>query len=155
MKCRGCGVPLHLCLIDLGTAPPSNAYLGVDQLDQAESWVPLRVMVCEACWLVQTEDYRSADTLFDPTYAYFSSYSSSWLEHARCYVDAMIARFGLSRDNCVVEIAANDGYLLQYVAAADIPCLGVEPTASTAAVARARGLEIRERFFGVGVADEL
>lgn len=155
MKCRGCGVPLHLCLIDLGTAPPSNAYLGVDQLDQAESWVPLRVMVCEACWLVQTEDYRSADTLFDPTYAYFSSYSSSWLEHARCYVDAMIARFGLSRDNCVVEIAANDGYLLQYVAAADIPCLGVEPTASTAAVARARGLEIRERFFGVAVADEL
>lgn len=155
MKCRGCGASLHLCLIDLGTAPPSNAYLGSDQLDQAESWVPLRVMVCETCWLVQTEDYRAAETLFDPTYAYFSSYSSSWLEHARRYVEAMIARFGLGRDSRVVEIAANDGYLLQYVAAAGIPCLGVEPTASTAAAARARGLDIRERFFGVAVADEL
>ena len=155
MKCRGCGTPLHLSLVDLGTAPPSNAYLSAEQLDQAESWVPLRVLVCEACWLVQTEDYRAADTLFDPTYAYFSSYSSSWLEHAQRYVEAMIERFGLDADSRVIEIAANDGYLLQYVAAAGIPCLGVEPTASTAAAARARGLDIRECFFGASAADEL
>ncbi|QNH03110.1 class I SAM-dependent methyltransferase [Pseudomonas sediminis] len=155
MKCRGCGTPLNLSLVDLGTAPPSNAYLSAEQLDQAESWVPLRVLVCEACWLVQTEDYRAADTLFDPTYAYFSSYSSSWLEHAQRYVEAMIERFGLDADSRVIEVAANDGYLLQYVAAAGIPCLGVEPTASTAAAARARGLDIRECFFGASAADEL
>jgi SAM-dependent methyltransferase len=148
MKCRGCGAGLHLPLIDLGTAPPSNAYLRADQLDQAEQWVPLRVQVCEQCWLVQTEDYRSADSLFDADYAYFSSYSSSWLEHAERYVAKMVERFGLNGQSRVVEIAANDGYLLQYVAQRGIPCLGVEPTASTARAAREKGLQIRELFFG-------
>jgi predicted TPR repeat methyltransferase len=148
MKCRGCGAALHLPLIDLGTAPPSNAYLSAEQLDQAEQWVPLRVLVCDSCWLVQTEDYRSADSLFDADYAYFSSYSSSWLEHAQRYVAQMVERFGLNEQSRVVEIAANDGYLLQYVAQRGIPCLGVEPTASTARAAREKGLQIRELFFG-------
>ncbi|WP_339409960.1 class I SAM-dependent methyltransferase [Pseudomonas sp. EA_35y_Pfl2_R5] len=155
MKCRGCGAALHVPLIDLGTAPPSNAYLRADQLGQAEQWVPLRVQVCDSCWLVQTEDYRSADSLFDADYAYFSSYSSSWLEHAQRYVAKMVKRFGLNAQSRVVEIAANDGYLLQYVAQRGIPCLGVEPTASTARAAREKGLQIRELFFGEATAAAL
>ncbi len=155
MNCRGCGAHLHLPLIDLGTAPPSNAYVSVEQLDQSEQWVPLRVQVCEACWLVQTEDYRAADSLFDADYAYFSSFSSSWLAHAERYVSSMTERFGLTAQSRVVEIAANDGYLLQYVAARGIPCLGIEPTASTARAAREKGLEIRELFFGEAVGRKL
>ncbi|AYF85878.1 class I SAM-dependent methyltransferase [Pseudomonas sp. JS3066] len=155
MKCRGCSAPVHLPLIDLGTAPPSNAYLRSEQLDQAEQWVPLRVWVCESCWLVQTEDYRAADSLFDADYAYFSSFSSSWLEHARRYVQEMIERFSLGRDSRVVEVAANDGYLLQYVAGAGISCLGIEPTTSTARAARDKGLDIREVFFGEAQAQAL
>jgi 2-polyprenyl-3-methyl-5-hydroxy-6-metoxy-1,4-benzoquinol methylase len=148
MNCRGCGTPLALPLIDLGTSPPSNAYLRAEQLEQAEQWVPLKVQVCQECWLVQTEDYTSADSLFDAEYAYFSSYSTTWLAHAKCYVSEMVERFGLTRDSRVVEIAANDGYLLQYVAERGIACLGVEPTRSTAQAARDKGLEIREVFFG-------
>ncbi|XLX38855.1 methyltransferase domain-containing protein [Ectopseudomonas mendocina] len=155
MNCRGCGAHLHLPLIDLGTAPPSNAYVSVEQLNQAEQWVPLRVLVCDSCWLVQTEDYRAADSLFDADYAYFSSYSSSWLAHAERYVAQMVERFGLNAQSRVVEIAANDGYLLQYVAGHGIPCLGIEPTASTARAAREKGLEIRELFFGEAVGREL
>ncbi|SIQ43172.1 class I SAM-dependent methyltransferase [Aquipseudomonas alcaligenes] len=155
MNCRGCGAHLHLPLIDLGTAPPSNAYVSAAQLDQAEQWVPLRVLVCDACWLVQTEDYRAADSLFDADYAYFSSFSSSWLAHAERYVAEMTERFGLNTQSRVVEIAANDGYLLQYVAGRGIPCLGIEPTASTARAARAKGLEIRELFFGEAVGRQL
>lgn len=152
MNCRGCGAHLHLPLIDLGTAPPSNAYVTSEQLNQAEQWVPLRVLVCDGCWLVQTEDYRAADSLFDADYAYFSSFSSSWLKHAERYVAQMVERFGLTAQSRVVEIAANDGYLLQYVAQRGIACLGIEPTASTAKAAREKGLEIRELFFGETVA---
>lgn len=155
MNCRGCGAALSLPLIDLGTAPPSNAYLRAEQLAAAEAWVPLKVGVCQACWLVQTEDYTRADALFDADYAYFSSYSSSWLAHARQYVEDMSARFGLDEHSRVVEIAANDGYLLQYVAARGIPCLGVEPTRSTAQAAREKGLDIREVFFGEQAAAQL
>lgn len=155
MNCRGCGTRLTLPLIDLGTSPPSNAYLRAEQLTQAEQWVPLKVGVCEQCWLVQTEDYTSAESLFDADYAYFSSYSSSWLSHAERYVGEMVERFALGADSRVVEIAANDGYLLQYVAARNIPCLGIEPTRSTAAAARAKGLEIREVFFGREAAETL
>lgn len=155
MNCRGCGTALALPLIDLGTSPPSNAYVRADQLDQAEQWVPLKVAVCQQCWLVQTEDYTRADTLFDAEYAYFSSFSSTWLAHAERYVAEMVERFGLGADSRVVEIAANDGYLLQYVAKRGIPCLGVEPTRSTAEAARAKGLEIRELFFGRETATQL
>ncbi|MCO7516146.1 class I SAM-dependent methyltransferase [Pseudomonas guariconensis] len=155
MKCRGCGSALRLPLIDLGTAPPSNAYLRTEQLAQAELWVPLKVAVCEQCWLVQTEDYTRAEQLFDADYAYFSSYSRSWLAHAEAYVADMVERFELTAGSRVVEIAANDGYLLQYIAHRGIPCLGVEPTRSTAEAARAKGLDIREVFFGRDVATGL
>ena len=155
MNCRGCATALTLPLIDLGTSPPSNAYVRADQLEQAEQWVPLKVAVCQQCWLVQTEDYTSADSLFDAEYAYFSSFSSTWLAHAERYVAEMVERFGLSADSRVVEVAANDGYLLQYVARRGIPCLGVEPTRSTAQAAREKGLEIREVFFGRDSAAQL
>ncbi|MGF6707168.1 SAM-dependent methyltransferase [Pseudomonas frederiksbergensis] len=155
MNCRGCAAPLSLPLIDLGTSPPSNAYVRADQLEQAEQWVPLKVAVCQQCWLVQTEDYTRADSLFDAEYAYFSSFSSTWLAHAERYVAEMVERFGLTADSRVVEIAANDGYLLQYVAGRGIPCLGVEPTRSTAQAAREKGLQIRELFFGRDTAAQL
>ncbi|CAI8780548.1 SAM-dependent methyltransferase [Pseudomonas chlororaphis] len=155
MNCRGCAAPLSLPLIDLGTSPPSNAYVPAERLKQAEQWVPLKVAVCQQCWLVQTEDYTSAESLFDAEYAYFSSFSSTWLAHAERYVAEMVERFGLTADSRVVEVAANDGYLLQYVAARGIKCLGVEPTRSTAQAAREKGLEIRELFFGRDTAAQL
>lgn len=155
MPCRHCGAPVRLPLADLGSAPPSNAYLIEQALHEPERWYPLRVLVCESCWLVQTEDFAQADQLFDSDYAYFSSYSSSWLTHAQNYVAEMAARFRLGAASKVVEVAANDGYLLQYVMQCGIPCLGVEPTAGTAAAARAKGVPIIERFFGTDLAREL
>jgi SAM-dependent methyltransferase len=155
MKCRHCQADVRLSFIDLATAPPSNAYLAEAQLNLPETWYPLRVMVCESCWLVQTEDYAHHAQLFSNDYAYFSSYSTSWLEHAELYVTTMVERFGLTRDSMVVEVAANDGYLLQYVQARKIPCLGIEPTASTAEAARRKGIEVVEEFFGVALANRL
>jgi SAM-dependent methyltransferase len=142
-------------LLDLGSAPPSNAYLSASALRAPETWYPLRLLVCERCWLVQTEDHAGREALFTEDYAYFSSFSSSWLAHARAYVEAMRARFGLGAGSLVSEIAANDGYLLQYVQQAGIPCYGVEPTAGTAAAARRLGIDIVERFFGTALAREL
>lgn len=155
MKCRHCGAAVTLTMVDLGTAPPSNAYLSELALRSPERWYPLRVLTCQNCWLVQTEDFAQANELFDAEYAYFSSYSSTWLAHAEAFVAVMAQRFDLNPLSNVVEIAANDGYLLQYVAQRGIPCLGIEPTASTAAAARAKGLEVIERFFGVELADLL
>ncbi len=154
MKCRHCAAELKLPLVDLGSAPPSNAYLTEQTLHATEKWYPLRVLVCEHCWLVQTEDFSQAHELFDSEYAYFSGFSSSWLAHAERYVNDMAARFNLNADSHVVEIAANDGYLLQYVKARNIPCTGVEPTASTAAAARDKGIPIVQDFFGVRLAME-
>lgn len=154
MKCRHCGSSLSP-FADLGSAPPSNAYLTAQQLDRPERWYPLRVAVCGSCWLVQTEDFAEADELFDADYAYFSSISKSWSAHAGRYVDAMVERFGLDGDSHVVEVAANDGYLLRYVKDRSIPCLGVEPTRSTADAARAQGITIVEAFFGTGLAVDL
>ncbi len=155
MKCRHCGSELKLPLVDLGSAPPSNAYLTEQTLHAPEKWFPLRVLVCEHCWLAQTEDFTQANDLFDADYAYFSGFSSSWLAHSERYVTDMVARFNLTADSHVVEVAANDGYLLQYVKARNIPCTGVEPTASTAAAARAKGIPIVEDFFGVHMAKAL
>ena len=155
MKCRHCGSELKLPLVDLGSAPPSNAYLTAQTLHVPEKWFPLRVLVCKCCWLAQTEDFAQANELFDAEYAYFSGFSSSWLAHSERYVADMVARFNLSAGSHVVEVAANDGYLLQYVKARNIPCTGVEPTASTAAAARAKGIPIVEDFFGVRLAQEL
>lgn len=155
MRCRHCASELSLTFLDLGSAPPSNAYLTPAALRAPETWYPLRLLVCETCWLVQTEDHAGREALFTDDYAYFSSFSSSWLSHAEAYVKTMRSRFGLGPGSLVSEIAANDGYLLQYVRKAGIPCYGVEPTASTAAAARRLGLEIVERFFGVELAAEL
>ncbi|MBU0726186.1 MAG: class I SAM-dependent methyltransferase [Alphaproteobacteria bacterium] len=155
MKCRHCGSDLALPFLDMGSAPPSNAYLGAAALRAPEVWFPLRLLVCETCWLVQTEDHAGREALFTEDYAYFSSFSTSWLAHAERYVRDMATRFGLGADSLVAEIAANDGYLLQYVKQAGIPCYGVEPTAGTAAAARAKGIEIIERFFGSALAGEL
>jgi SAM-dependent methyltransferase len=155
LKCRHCGSELHLSFLDLGNAPPSNAYLTQVTLSAPEVWFPLRLLVCEACWLVQTEDHAGREALFTQDYAYFSSFSSTWLAHAQQYVSQMIKRFGLNDESCVAEVAANDGYLLQYVKQAGVPCYGIEPTTSTANAARAKGIDVMERFFGVGLADEL
>lgn len=155
MNCRHCKAPLQLTFVDLGSSPPSNAYLTAESLRAPETWYPLRVQVCTCCWLVQTEDHAGREDLFAHDYAYFSSFSTSWLDHARRYVAEMVARFGLGGNSTVVEVAANDGYLLQYVKAHGIPCYGVEPTAGTAAAARAKGIEIVQDFFGVKLAGEL
>jgi SAM-dependent methyltransferase len=155
MKCRHCGTELTLPLINLGSAPPSNAYLTQQTLHAPEKYFPLRVLVCTECWLAQTEDYAGADELFSADYAYFSSFSTTWLKHAEQYVAGMVARFDLNTSSNIVEVAANDGYLLQYAKARNIPCLGIEPTTSTANAARARGIEIVEAFFGVQLAEQL
>ncbi len=155
MKCRHCGSELSLPLIDLGSAPPSNSYLTADTLHAPERWYPLRVLVCEQCWLVQTEDYAHCAEFFSADYAYFSSFSSTWLQHAENYVAAMVRRFNLDAGALVVEVASNDGYLLQYVQARGIGALGIEPTASTAQAARDKGLQVIEEFFGAQLAERL
>lgn len=141
--------------IDLGSAPPSNAYLTGKALRAPEKWYPLRVLVCADCWLVQTEDYAHSSELFSEDYAYFSSFSTTWLQHAERYAATMAERFALGENSQVVEVASNDGYLLQYVQARGIPCLGIEPTASTANAARNKGIEVVEEFFGVALARRL
>lgn len=155
MKCRHCQTEVSLPLIDLGAAPPSNAYLTESDLHKPEKYFPLRVLVCTQCWLVQTEDYVDAHEFFSADYAYFSSFSNLWLSHAKQYVRDMITRFGLNAHSHIIEIAANDGYLLQFAKAQGIPCLGIEPTASTAKVARAKGIEIIEAFFDKTLALQL
>lgn len=155
MKCRHCGSTHFSPFLDLGTAPPSNSYLAEGDLAKPELWYPLVVRVCRDCLLVQTEDFAGRETFFSESYAYFSSFSQSWLSHAERYVEDMATRFGLGPQSHVVEIAANDGYLLQYVKARGIACLGVEPTKSTATAARARGIDIVEEFFGQALADRL
>ena len=155
MQCRHCLHKLQHIFLDLGFAPPSNAYLEQSDLVKPESYYPLRVMVCEHCWLVQTQDYTDADALFDSKYAYFSSVSTGWLEHAKRYVSMISESLKLNRGSFVVELASNDGYLLKNFVEAGIPCLGVEPTASTAAAARDLGVPVIEDFFDVNLAKSL
>jgi SAM-dependent methyltransferase len=155
MNCRHCGTALRLRFADLGVTPPSNAYITRDALDRPEARYPLRVDVCTACWLVQTEDCARLPELFDADYAYFSSYSTSWLRHAEQYVAMAAERFALGSSSLIVEVAANDGYLLQYAKARGIPALGIEPTAGTAAAARAKGIHIVQDFFGTRLAQDL
>lgn len=155
MNCRHCAARLKLELIDLGSSPPSNAYQSAAGLLAPEKTYPLKVLVCEQCWLAQTLDFAQADELFSAEYAYFSSFSTTWLQHAERYVADMVERFDLGRDSRVVEIASNDGYLLQYVKGRGIPCLGIEPTASTARASRAKGIETLEEFFGAEVGARL
>ncbi|WP_334167400.1 class I SAM-dependent methyltransferase [Achromobacter mucicolens] len=155
MKCRHCGSSLEHVLVDLGTAPPSNAYLGASDLARPEISYPLRVRICSDCWLVQTEDYAAADDLFTPDYPYFSSTSSGWLVHATNYASMVTRQLGLGNQSFVIEVASNDGYLLKNFVAAGIPCLGIEPTASTADAAQALGIPVLREFFGRELADRL
>jgi len=155
VTCRHCHAALGLPLIDLGSAPPSNAYLSADALRKPERWFPLRVVVCQRCWLAQTEDFVAADEMFDASYAYFSSTSATCLRHAESYAAGMTARFRIGLSSHVVEVGANDGYLLRFFTARGVPCTGVEPTASTAAAARAHGIAIVEEFFGAAVAERM
>jgi SAM-dependent methyltransferase len=155
LRCRHCGSLLHQEVIDLGHQPPSNAYLSADQLGQPEITYPLKVYICTSCWLVQLPAHAAAETLFTPDYAYFSSTSSSWCAHAERYVTSAVSRLGLDQGSMVVELASNDGYLLQYVLERQIPCLGIEPTQAAAELARQRDIPTLERFFGVALAEEL
>lgn len=148
MTCRHCGAPLVHDFLDLGFAPPSNAYRTEADRSRPELHYPLRIKVCDRCWLVQTEDYAQADELFSADYAYFSSTSRSWLDHAARYTEMIRSRLGLGPDSFVIEVAANDGYLLKNFVAARIPCLGIEPTASTAAAAEALQIPVLRKFFG-------
>ena len=148
MNCRHCGIPLFYTFLDLGHAPPSNAYLTAEDLNRPETYYPLKIKVCNHCWLVQTEDYADADALFTPDYAYFSSTSSSWLAHAVSYAKKMIDDLALGSQSLVIEVASNDGYLLKNFVASGIPCLGIEPTASTADAAEKFGIPVLREFFG-------
>lgn len=147
--CRFCRTPLTHTFLDLGRQPLANSYLTAEQLAAGtEAAYPLHVRVCHNCFLVQADDAVPADAIFDDAYAYFSSYSTTWVEHARRYAAAMTERFGLGPESLVVEVASNDGYLLQHFVAMDIPVLGVEPTANTAEAAIARGVPTEVMFFG-------
>jgi SAM-dependent methyltransferase len=147
MKCRHCKTPLLYTFLDLGSSPPSNAYLSLEDLSKPEIYYPLKLMVCTECWLVQTVDYAKPDELFSPEYAYFSSTSSTWLNHAASYSEKIIRRLNLNNESFVIEIASNDGYLLKNFLKAGIPCLGVEPTESTASVAKNLGIPVFQEFF--------
>ena len=155
MNCRHCAKPLEHTFLDLGFAPPSNAYLSQEELARPEKYYPLNIKVCDHCWLVQTEDYAQADELFNSDYAYFSSTSTSWLEHAARYAEKIIAQLRLSQVSLVIEVASNDGYLLKNFVAAGIPCVGIEPTASTAAVAENIGIPVMRKFFGEALGEQL
>ena len=155
MKCRHCQSDLQLPLINLGYAPPSNAYRTEADLNQPELTFPLRVWTCERCWLVQTEDYAQADELFSSDYAYFSSTSRSWLEHSARYVEEIGNRLHLTPSSFVMEVASNDGYLLKNFVAKGIPCLGIEPTDSTATAAEALGIPVLREFFGESLGHKL
>lgn len=155
MKCRHCASPLTNVFLDLGFAPPSNAYLSEAALRAPETYFPLKLFVCGQCGLVQTEDYARADELFSGDYAYFSSVSRSWLDHAARYADMIIRRLDLGSESLVIEVASNDGYLLRNFVAAGIPCLGIEPTASTAQAAEKLGIPVLQEFFGQTLAGQL
>ncbi len=155
MKCRHCYHPLGPAFLDLGFAPPSNAYLTQADLHAPEVTFPLRLRVCEQCWLVQTEDYARADEIFRADYAYFSSTSQSWVSHAAEYASTITQRLNLGADSYVIEVASNDGYLLKNFVQAGIPCLGIEPTDATAEVAERIGIPVMRAFFGETLAQQL
>jgi SAM-dependent methyltransferase len=155
VNCRHCAASLKHTFLDLGFAPPSNAYLNAADLTKPEKYYPLKVMVCDRCWLVQTEDYAAADELFSADYAYFSSTSAGWVAHAARYAEKVIGAFALDKKSMVIEVASNDGYLLKNFVEAGIPCLGIEPTASTAAAAEQFGIPVLREFFGEALGKRL
>jgi hypothetical protein len=150
MRCRHCGGADFIPFLDLGEAPPSNSYLDAADLSRPEKRYPLVIRTCTECWLTQTEDFADREEFFSGDYAYFSSFSKTWLDHARAYVASMRDRFALGSDSLVAEVAANDGYLLQYAREFGIPCYGIEPTRSTAEAARAKGYRDRRGILRTG-----
>lgn len=155
MNCRHCNNSLSHVFADLQTCPPSNAMVKESKLNSPESYFPLKVYVCEKCWLVQVDELELAGSIFNDEYTYFSSYSTSWLKHAETYTSYMINRFGFNQHSKVIEIASNDGYLLQYFKEKGIPVLGVEPTANTAKVASEKGIESVVNFFTSDLAENM
>jgi hypothetical protein len=155
MKCRFCDTEISTQFIDLANSPPSNSFLTKKQLDLPEVFYPLKLMVCHKCFLVQIEEYKSSQEIFSSNYIYYSSFSSTWLEHCKRYVEMIIERLSLNKSSHVIEIASNDGYLLQYFKQKDIPCLGIEPAVGTARSAREKGIEVICDFFGSDLAMSL
>jgi hypothetical protein len=155
MHCRFCKTELAHTFIDLVNSPASNSFLTKEQLNEPESFYPLKVYTCHHCFLVQVDEYKKSDAIFNSDYVYFSSYSTSWLSHAKKYTELMIEKFGFNPQSQVIEIASNDGYLLQYFQEKDIPVLGIEPTSNTAEVAIEKGIKTIVEFFGVELANKL
>ena len=154
-KCRHCESNLKDVVIDLGHQPPSNAYLTCEKLSEKEVTFPMKVYVCRSCWLVQLPAHSKPEELFTPDYAYFSSTSESWCNHAELYVNKAQKKLNLDSDSFVIELASNDGYLLQYVKAKSIPCLGIEPAMEAANESRRKGIKTISEFFGVKLAKQL
>ena len=154
-NCRHCNCTLNHNFLDLGFSPPSNAYLSKESLSKPELTYPLRLFVCEHCWLVQTEDFINADSLFDKDYAYFSSTSKTWLEHAANFAEEIINFQKLDKNSFVIEVGSNDGYFLRNFQSRGIPCLGIEPTSKVASAAKAQGIDVLETFFGAKSASSL
>ena len=155
MMCRNCKSKLDYLLIDLGECPPSNSYLNNANLKDKEKYFPLKVYICEQCWLVQTYDTNKADQLFTETYSYLSSYSKTWLDHTTKYVNDITKKLLLNDKSLVIEVASNDGCLLKNFLELKIPCIGIEPTMSTAKVAKANGITVFENFFNYEFSEEL
>jgi hypothetical protein len=155
MQCRFCKTELEHIFIDLINSPASNSFLTKEQLNEPEVFYPLKVYTCHNCFLVQIDEYKKSDAIFTSEYVYFSSYSTTWLQHAKNYTEMMIDRFGFNSSSQVIEIASNDGYLLQYFKEKNIPVMGVEPTANTAEVAMGKGIKTIVEFFGTELADRL
>jgi SAM-dependent methyltransferase len=153
-KCRFCGASLSRTFVDLGMSPLCETYPSADEINGGEKYYPLHVFVCEHCWLVQIEEYENPENIFTD-YAYFSSYSDSWLKHAESYCQRVSERFGLTHDSSVIEVASNDGYLLQYFVKQNVPVLGIEPAANVAKVAVEKGIPTMVEFFGTRLAKEL
>jgi SAM-dependent methyltransferase len=154
MKCRHCKTELNHVFVDLINCPPSNDMLKQEQLNEPETYFPLKIFTCHNCLLVQVDEMRKADSIFNSEYTYFSSFSTSWLAHAKKYVDMMVERFGFNSSSQVIEIASNDGYLLQYFKEHNVPVLGVDPTANTASVAISKGIPTIIDFFGSELAQK-
>lgn len=155
MECRFCKHKVETEFADLVNSPASNSYLTSEQLNEPEVFYPLKVMACEKCFLVQVDEYKKSEDIFNADYAYFSSFSTSWLAHSKKYTEMMINRFGYNEKSLVTEVASNDGYLLQYFKEKNVPVLGIEPTANTAAVAIKKGIPSVVDFFGVRLATKL
>ena len=153
MQCRFCTTELHHVFIDLVSSPASNSFLTAEQLNEPETFYPLKVYTCHNCFLVQLDEYKKSGAIFNSNYVYFSSYSSSWLKHASDYADKMTERFGYTEDSLVMELASNDGYLLQYFVQKGIKVMGIEPTSNTAEVAISKGIKTVTEFFTAELAD--